>query len=106
MSNPIVIACLVAIFSWWFSTGIILVAVRLCDRLTAAQRQLMCLLTVPIFALGLIGIEFSAPVLTTWAVYQAFFFRPLRLGLDRICLFDGRYHRSEHVGMPTRDCTV
>ena len=73
MSNPIVIACLVAIFSWWFSTGIILVAVRLCDRLTAAQRQLKCLLTVPIFALGLIGIEFSAPVLTTWAVYQAFF---------------------------------
>ncbi|REJ67545.1 MAG: DUF3623 family protein, partial [Proteobacteria bacterium] len=32
MSNPIIIACLVAVFSWWFFTGAILLAVRLCDR--------------------------------------------------------------------------
>lgn len=73
MSNPILIACLVAIFSWWFFTGIILIAVRLCDRLTADARQKVCLMTLPIFVLGLLGLEHSAMNMTLWSVYGGFF---------------------------------
>ncbi|NBR33102.1 MAG: DUF3623 domain-containing protein [Rhodobacteraceae bacterium] len=73
MSNPIVIACLVAIFSWWFFTGMILIAVRLCDRLSIAQRQKVCLASLPIFGIGLFGIDYTANLQTTTAVYLGFF---------------------------------
>lgn len=73
MSNPIVIACLVAIFSWWFFTGIILIAVRLCDRLRASARQKACLISLPVFTLGIWGVEYTATVMAPWAIYGAFF---------------------------------
>ena len=72
MSSPIVIPCLVALFSWWFFTGSILIAVRLCDRLRASARQKVCLAALPLFVLGLIGLEHTSEVTTVSGVYLAF----------------------------------
>lgn len=72
MASPIVIPCLIAIFSWWFFTGVILIAVRLSDRLTATARQKVCLAVSPVFALGLVGVEYSSETMSVMSVYLAF----------------------------------
>ena len=52
MSNPIVIACLVAVFSWWFFTGVILLLVRYSDSANYRIRQLYALFSVPFILVG------------------------------------------------------
>ena len=52
MSNPIVIACLVAVFSWWFFTGIILLLVRYSDGSSFRSRRLYALCSFPFLVAG------------------------------------------------------
>ncbi|RED12937.1 putative photosynthetic complex assembly protein PuhE [Pontivivens insulae] len=52
MLGPVGIAALVAIFAWWFSTGAILVLVRLADRLGGRAHLRATLLCLPFLAGG------------------------------------------------------
>ena len=67
------IAALLAIFSWWFFTGIILLIVRRADRKGATAHSASVVLSVPFFALGVAGLVVSGSALTILNVYIAFF---------------------------------
>ncbi|MEC7206174.1 MAG: hypothetical protein VXV99_01985, partial [Pseudomonadota bacterium] len=60
MSNPIVIACLVALFSWWFFTGIILLLVRYSDGCSFRSRRLYALWSLPFLVAGWMLIQYSS----------------------------------------------
>ncbi len=72
MGNPIVIACLVAVFSWWFFTGAILLAVRLCDRYSTGFRTKITLAVSPLFLFGFFGLSFTSFTNDVASVYFAF----------------------------------
>ncbi|PTX57987.1 putative photosynthetic complex assembly protein 2 [Litoreibacter ponti] len=64
------IAALVAMFLWWFSTGIILLLVRGADR--ADKQGESTLLMLPILCLGAVGFWLSKDTNTLQNVYIAF----------------------------------
>jgi putative photosynthetic complex assembly protein 2 len=66
------IAALVALFVWWFSTGAILVLVRLIEDASVAARRLAVLVTLPVFVLGLYGVAISLPDASVTGAYLAF----------------------------------
>lgn len=66
------IAVLIAMFSWWFSTGIILLAVRRADIGRSMTHGKLVAFYMPLFALGLAGLVVSAGALTVTSVYVAF----------------------------------
>lgn len=72
MSNPIVIASLSAIFSWWLFTGVILLVVRLGDRFDTSVRTSLCWASFPIALLGVWGMMSTAHLASLGAVYGAF----------------------------------
>lgn len=63
---------LIAIFSWWFCTGIILLIVRHADGGDAVAHERNVALTVPVLAMGSAGVVISAPEVTVGNVYLAF----------------------------------
>ncbi|MCL4186335.1 MAG: DUF3623 family protein [Rhodobacteraceae bacterium] len=65
-------AALVALFAWWFSTGIILLAVRLADRTGPGAHRQCALLTLPVLALGLAGFRESLPMDGAEGAYLGF----------------------------------
>lgn len=73
MSNPIIIACLVAVFSWWFFTGAILLAVRLCDRNSIGFRARVTTAVSPFFVFGFGGLWYTSFTSDVQSVYLAFF---------------------------------
>lgn len=56
MENPW-IAATAALFLWWFSTGLILWRVRTADNAGHDAHLWSCLLALPLFALGVIGVH-------------------------------------------------
>jgi len=64
------IAALVALFLWWFSTGVILVVVKLADR--HGKGVLVTVLSLPLLAVGLWGVTLTRDVAGPGAVYHAF----------------------------------
>ncbi len=52
MLSPVVIALLAAVLLWWFSTGAILVAVRLAERGGKRSGRLATVMGLPLLALG------------------------------------------------------
>ena len=58
MSNPIVIACLVAVFSWWFFTGVILLLVRYSDSASYRVRGFYAIASLPLFLIGFLSLAF------------------------------------------------
>lgn len=66
------IAALIAIFSWWFFTGIILLVVRRADARGGAAHRTSTVLAIPFFALGVAGLVVSAASLSVINVYIAF----------------------------------
>ena len=73
MDNPIIIACLVAVFSWWFFTGAILLAVRLCDRNSVGFRAKVTAAVSPFYLFGFCGLWYSSATSDVQSVYLAFF---------------------------------
>ncbi|MEO9649732.1 MAG: putative photosynthetic complex assembly protein PuhE [Roseobacter sp.] len=67
------IAALLAIFSWWFFTGIILLVVRRADRSGGAAHRAATVLGVPFLALGVAGLIISGAGLSVANAYIAFF---------------------------------
>jgi putative photosynthetic complex assembly protein 2 len=66
------IAALAALFLWWFSTGAILVVVRLMERRGEAARRLAVLAALPVMGLGIWGYESTLGSDSTGAAYGAF----------------------------------
>ncbi len=67
------IAALLALFSWWFFTGIILLVVRSADRKGDTAHSASVVFTVPLLALGIAGLVVSSGTLSVTNVYVAFF---------------------------------
>jgi len=67
------IAALIAIFSWWFFTGIILLIVRRKDVAGATAHGASVVLGVPLLALGIFGAVISSASLSVANIYLAFF---------------------------------
>lgn len=66
------IAALVSLFVWWFATGVILMAVKFADRRGPRTGQVLTVLTLPLLALGLWGIQTTSHAENPGAVYHAF----------------------------------
>jgi len=66
------IAAVVALFVWWFSTGVILMAVRWVDRRGALARIALTVGTLPIFGAGLWGYLVSLDTLDNATAYHGF----------------------------------
>jgi len=66
------IAAVIALFVWWFSTGVILAAVRWVDGRGAMARIALTVLTLPVFGLGLWTYVASLDVLSNATAYHAF----------------------------------
>ena len=66
------VAALVALFAWWFSTGVILVVVRHADRGGPRARRICTLAALPVLVAGLLGIWGTLEATSTGAVYGAF----------------------------------
>ena len=72
MLNDPWIAALVALFLWWFSTGVILMVVKYADRRGPRFGQILSIAAFPVFVLGACGIWISADNGQTGAAYHAF----------------------------------
>ncbi|SLN32298.1 putative photosynthetic complex assembly protein PuhE [Roseisalinus antarcticus] len=66
------IAALVALFAWWFFTGLILLVVRRADRTGRDAHAMTLLLAVPVLALGAAALIVTAEDTSVSAVYVAF----------------------------------
>jgi len=66
------IAALIALFIWWFSTGIIMLAVRRADRRGGAAHGMLVLAGVPLLALGVAGIITSQAGDSFYGIYAGF----------------------------------
>ena len=65
-------AALVALFVWWFSTGVILLAVRMADRRGPRTHRTLALATLPLFGLGLWGYAATLTMEGVLGVHLAF----------------------------------
>ena len=66
------IAALVALFLWWFSTGVILMVVKYADRRGLRFGQVLTIAAFPVFLLGGYGIWTSAGGSDVASAYHAF----------------------------------
>jgi putative photosynthetic complex assembly protein 2 len=71
MSHPLTLA-LIAVFLWWFFTGMILLAVRWADRQGGAAHGMVVLAGIPMLALGVAGVVMSLSGQSVAAVYAGF----------------------------------
>lgn len=67
------IAGLIALFAWWFSTGAILVVVRMADKIGRRACVAATLLALPLLVCGSVGFAYALPFTTTGTVYLGFF---------------------------------
>ena len=67
--GSIFIAMLAAVFLWWFSTGAILLVVRLLENHILLTKLKVCIFSLPILALGLWGIWETSSSLTILGSY-------------------------------------
>ena len=72
MGGSIFIAMLASVFLWWFSTGAILLVVRLLENHSLLTRLKICIFSLPILAFGLWGIWQTSSNLTIVGSYSAF----------------------------------
>jgi succinate-acetate transporter protein len=82
MSGSPWIAALIAIFSWWFFTGIILLVVRRKDVAGATAHGASVVWGVPLLALGIFGAVISAASLSRGKYLHLIFRSLAHLGLD------------------------
>ncbi|WP_390911150.1 putative photosynthetic complex assembly protein PuhE [Pseudosulfitobacter sp. SM2401] len=66
------IAAIIAVFAWWFFTGLILLVVRKSDAGDSVAHARSVLLGVPVLALGFAGLVVSSATLSVMNVYVAF----------------------------------
>lgn len=94
------IAALLAIFSWWFFTGIILLVVRRADKFGCAAHGRNVVLSVPLFALGTAGLVLSASTLSVANVYVSFLSVLLVWGWIELAFLSGIITGPERAPCP------
>ena len=94
------IAALVAIFTWWFFTGVILLIVRTCDIGKEVAHSRSVFLSIPFAALGVAGFVISAQELTTTNVYIAFISALLVWGWIELAFLAGIVTGPERTACP------
>jgi putative photosynthetic complex assembly protein 2 len=94
------IAALVAIFTWWFFTGVILFIVRKSDGSKEVAHSRSVFLSIPFAALGVAGLFISAAELTTTKRISRFHLSTAGLGLDRIGIFGRDHNWSRTYRLP------
>ena len=72
MGGSIFIAMLAAVFLWWFSTGAILLVVRITENFNFLTKLKVCIFSLPVLVLGLFGIWKTSFNLTILDSYLAF----------------------------------
>ncbi len=70
---PIWVAILIAVFVWWFTTGVILYVIRHADRTGGDAYKMAVLFSVPVVALGVAGVILSVADPSLTGVYLGFF---------------------------------
>lgn len=98
MSSPW-IAALIAVFAWWFFTGLILLIVRRSDAGAAVAHARSVFLSVPVAALGFAGLVVSVAEITVLSVYISFFSVLLIWGWIELAFLGGII-----AGPERRDC--
>ncbi|MEM8811000.1 MAG: putative photosynthetic complex assembly protein PuhE [Pseudomonadota bacterium] len=66
------IAILFALFVWWFATGLILMAVKYCDRLGGDAHRMSVIATLPVLVLGCWAFIETLYTTGAWGSYIAF----------------------------------
>ncbi len=66
-------ASLIALFTWWFATGIILFVIRRADRTGGNAYNRIVFLSVPVLALGVAGVILSTADAGLGGLYKGFF---------------------------------
>lgn len=66
-------ASLIALFTWWFATGLILLVIRRADRTGGNAYNIAVFLSVPFLALGVAGVILSTPDTGLSGLYKGFF---------------------------------
>lgn len=66
-------ASLIALFTWWFATGLILLVIRSADRTGGNAYNRAVFLSVPILALGVASVILSASDAGMTGLYKGFF---------------------------------
>ena len=99
MLNDPWIAALVALFLWWFSTGLILMMVKFADRRGRRFGRMLTWSTVPLFGIGVLGIWQTAHLDSTVAAYFAFLSALALWGWVELAFLTGTI-----TGPNVRDC--
>ena len=73
MSDSPWLAALIALFLWWFSTGIILWRVRVADNGTAQDHLNSVIIGLPLLIVGFVAAQASLADLSPTGIYLAFF---------------------------------
>ena len=66
-------ASLIALFTWWFATGMILLVIRRADRTGGNAYNRAVFLSVPVLALGVAGVILSTSDAGLGGLYKGFF---------------------------------
>jgi len=94
------IAALIALFSWWFSTGIILLVVRRADKAKSGAHGASVFFSIPLIALGMAGLIISASTLDVANVYIAFLSVLLVWGWIELAFLSGIITGPERQSCP------
>lgn len=65
-------ASLIALFTWWFATGLILLVIRRADRTGGNAYNVAVFMSVPVLALGVAGVIVSTSDGTMMGLYKGF----------------------------------
>ncbi len=93
------LAAVFALFIWWFSTGVILMAVRHADHKGGVARRLAPLFALPFLGFGVWGFVETLALSTPTAVYGAFLSTLAILGWVELTFLTGAI-----TGPNLRDC--
>lgn len=66
-------ASLIALFTWWFATGLILLVIRRADRTGGGAYNKAVFFSVPVLALGVAGVILSTSTIGLGGLYLGFF---------------------------------
>lgn len=99
MTSPLG-AALIAVFAWWFFTGVILMMVRRADQGGMVAHRRNVFLNVPFCALGVAGLVISTPALTAANIYLAFFSVMLVWGWIELAFLSGVITGPERAPCP------
>ena len=99
MSSPW-IAAAIALFLWWFSTGLILCRVRLADRAGAGAHLRSFFWSLPIQAIGLWGLVETAHDASVLGVYLAFLSALAVWGWIELAFLSGQITGPNRVPCP------